>query len=582
MRTTPIIFEPNVEAVMRDGVVLRADVWRPDKPGRFPVLLTRTPYDKTHPRISWSSSLDPRRVVGNDYVMIYQDTRGRFASDGKPNDHARKNFDDGYDTVEWAADLPYSDGNVGMFGVSYMGLTQWLTALSHPPHLRTIFPQQFGDDRLQYPGRSIGLAFNLTWVIGQSIDTLEKRATKGEDVSSLMQEAVAALNDIRTACEAVPLRGGLPFIHEVSPLYDTWLDSYVAAERSQDLMSRVTEVDLPVCNLGGWFDPWCQNAAENFSGARPGSKASTSRGFQKLIIGPWAHGQFEEYQGDLSFGMSSSAIAAGIENLQIRWFDHWLKGIDNGIVSEPPVRIFVMGLNEWRDEQEWPLARTVWTDYYLHSNGRANWSLDDGTLDATAPTDEPSDVFLNDPRNPVPTVGASGVGILEVNGPRDQARIETRPDVLTYTTSALTEDVEVTGPIRATLFAATEARDTDWIIKLVDVHPDGRAFNLTDGVVRARYRNGPEDLLTPGETYEYRIDMQVTSNVFKRGHRIRIQISSTDFPRLHRNPNTGEPLLEDAALVPVIQTVLHDARHPFARHLAAHPPLTGGTASSPP
>jgi putative CocE/NonD family hydrolase len=224
--------------------------------------------------------------------------------------------------------------------------------------------------------------------------------------------------------------------------------------------------------------------------------------------------------------------------------------------------MFVMGANEWRDEQEWPLARTVWTDYYLHSRGQANSSLSDGTLDTTAPGDERPDVFLNDPRHPVPTAGASGVGILEVNGPRDQARVETRPDVLTYTTAPLPDDVEVTGPISATLFAATQARDTDWIMKLVDVHPDGRAFNLTDGVVRARYRHGAEELLTPGETYEYRLDLQVTSNVFTRGHRIRIQISSTDFPRLHRNPNTGAPLLEDAALVPVIQTVHHDADHP--------------------
>jgi putative CocE/NonD family hydrolase len=562
VNTTPIIFEPNVEGVMRDGVVLRADVWRPDKPGRFPVLLTRTPYDKTHPRISLTASLDPRRVVPHDYVMVFQDTRGRFASDGDSSDIARSNFQDGYDSVEWAASLPYSDGNVGMFGISFMALTQWMAALSHPPHLRTIFPQQFGDDRLQYPGRSIGLAFSLSWVIAQSIDTLNKRAATGEDVTALLHDAEAALNDLRQACAAVPLRGGLPFIHKVSPIYDAWLDSYVAAKRPRDLMSRVTDVDLPVCNLGGWYDPWCRNATENFTGTRDGAEAPPTRGFQKMIVGPWGHGQFDDYQGDLSFGMSSSGIAAGIESLQIRWFDHWLKGIDNGVASEPPVRIFVMGINQWRDEHEWPLARTVWTDYYLHSGGRANTSSGDGSLDTTTPTEEPADVFLNDPRHPVPTVGASGVGILEINGPRDQARVETRSDVLAYTTNVLTEDTEVTGPITATLFAATEARDTDWIIKLVDVHPDGRAFNLTDGTVRARYRNGPEELLEPGKVYEYRFDMQVTSNVFKRGHRIRIQIAGTDFPRLHRNPNTGDPLLEDAALVPVVQTVLHDARHP--------------------
>jgi putative CocE/NonD family hydrolase len=572
VNTTPIIFEPNVEGAMRDGVVLRADVWRPDKPGRFPVLLTRTPYDKTHPRISLSASLDPRRVVPHDYVMVFQDTRGRFASDGDPNDFSRTNVEDGYDTVEWAANLPYSDGNVGMFGISYMALTQWTAALSHPPHLRTIVPQQFGDDRLQYPGRSIGLAFNLSWIINQSIDTLTKRAERGEDVHGLMDEAVAALNDLRTACEAVPLRGGLPFIHEVSPLYDAWLDVYVAAKRPRGLISRVTEVEIPVFNIGGWYDPWCRNGTENFAASRQGNTSKTSQNVQKLVVGPWGHGQFEDYQGDLSFGMSSSGLAAGIESLQVRWFDRWLKGIDHGIDSGPPVRIFVMGSNRWRDEQEWPLARTVWTNYYLHSGGRANTSSGDGTLDSTHPTDELPDVFVNDPRNPVPTVGAASVGMLEVNGPRDQARVESRSDVLIYTTASLTEDVEVTGPISATLFAATDARDTDWILKLVDVHPDGRAFNLTDGVVRARFRRGIEELLQPGQVYEYHLDLQVTSNVFKRDHRIRIQISSTDFPRLHRNPNTGDPLLEDAALVPALQTVRHDAQHPSHVTLPIIPP----------
>lgn len=545
---------------MRDGVVLRADVWRPDKPGRFPVLLTRTPYDKTHPRISFSASLDPRRVVPHDYVMVYQDTRGRFASDGDPNDLSHATAEDGYDTVEWAADLPYSDGNVGMFGVSYMALTQWTAALSHPPHLRAIVPQQYGDDRLQFPGRSIGLAFNLAWVIGQSIETLTKRAERGEDVSSLLHDSQVALNDLRSACEAVPLRGGLPFIHEVSPLYDAWLDAYVAAERPRGLMPRVGEVDVPVFNIGGWYDPWCRNTTENFLASRPDARSSTPA--RKLMVGPWAHGQFEDYQGDISFGMSSSGLASGLEGLQVRWFDRWLKGIDNGIDSEPPVRIFVMGANRWRDEHEWPLARTEWTNYYLHSGGRANTALGDGTLDTTLPIDERPDVFVNDPRNPVPTVGAASVGLLEVNGPRDQARLEGRSDVLVYTTATLTEEVEVTGPISATLFAATDARDTDWIIKLVDVHPDGRAFNLTGGVIRARFRDGIEELLQPGKVYEYHLDLQVTSNVFKRGHRIRIQVSSTDFPRLHRNPNTGNPLLEDAELVPVLQTVCHDAEHP--------------------
>jgi putative CocE/NonD family hydrolase len=570
--STRIIYEKNMEAVMRDGVVLRADVWRPDEPGRYPVLLTRTPYDKTHPRISMTSSLDPRLVVPHGYVMIYQDTRGRFASDGDTVDRGHTQFRDGYDTVEWAAGLPYSDGNVGMFGISYMAFTQWTAAMARPPHLRAIFPQQYGDDRLQYPGRSIGLAFNLNWVIGQSIDTLTKRAAQGEDVAALMEDALAALNDIRTASNALPIRGGLPFIHSASPMYDAWLDAYVAPERPVGLMSRVAEVDLPVCNLGGWYDPWVRNTAETFTALSDGGQSEATRRGQKLVIGPWGHGQFEEVQGDLSFGMRASGLAADIQGMQLRWFDHWLKGVDNGLPTEPPVKIFVMGANRWRDEQAWPLARTAWTEYYLHSGGHANTSSGDGVLDGVSPADEPDDVFLNDPRNPVPTVGAQTVGLGEVSGPRDQARVETRADVLTYTTPILTEDVEVTGPISATLFAATSARDTDWMMKLVDVHPDGRAFNLTEGVIRARYRHNVEELLEPGKVYEYKIDLQVTSNLFKRGHRIRIQISSTDFPRYQRNPNTGDPLLEDKELAPALQRVFHDARYPSRITLPVIPP----------
>jgi putative CocE/NonD family hydrolase len=226
--------------------------------------------------------------------------------------------------------------------------------------------------------------------------------------------------------------------------------------------------------------------------------------------------------------LQASGLATGIEAIQLRWSDHWLKGIDNGIMSEPPIRIFVMGANTWRYENEWPLARTKWTNYYLHSGGKANTAWGDGTLSTTPPLSEPAGVFLNNPRNPVPTAGGTMIGLGAVVGPRDQHRVENRPDVLTYSTSTLEEDVEITGPISATLFAATSARDTDCMMKLVDVHPDGRAFNVIEGVISERFRTGIEGLLEPESPYEYKLDLQATSIVFKRGHKIRIEISSTE------------------------------------------------------
>jgi putative CocE/NonD family hydrolase len=279
----------------------------------------------------------------------------------------------------------------------------------------------------------------------------------------------------------------------------------------------------------------------------------------KLLIGPWTHSVSSNPIGDLDFGFGAQLglinLQGDFNNLQLRWFDHWLKGIDTGMLAEAPIRLFVMGANVWRDEHEWPLARAVATPFYLRSGGR---------LSTEAPADEAPDCYRYDPHDPVPTHGGALLLAPEFRtGPVDQTAIEARPDVLTFTTAPLDRDTEVTGPVTVHLWASSSAPDTDFIARLVDVHPDGRAFNLTDGIIRARYRDGlPASLLQPGRPYRLAIDLWATSNVFKAGHRVRVQVTSSNFPRWDRNPNTGHPFGQDAELCVAEQTILHDRDHP--------------------
>jgi len=557
---------------MRDGTVLYADVWRPDAPGRFPVLLTRTPYDKALLLNAVIAGVDPMRSVGEGYVVIYQDTRGRFTSQGEWAFEAE--FNDGYDSVEWAAGLPYSDGNVGMFGISYLGFTQWMAAAARPPHLKAIFPQQIGTGMHDfiYADGALFLCGALLWAGLQAGDTIMRRAAAGEDMNPALADLIRFMNSLPGAYEQLPLAGSHPVITNLSPFYDEWLAKAEDADfwNRKGYWDRIHDIDVPIFHLGGWHDLYAGSTPLLFEAmCKRGASEATCRS-QKMIVGPWVHGQLSsDVISDLYMGVGATAPFIDLPGLHLRWFDQWLKGKDTGIMSEPPVRIFVMGDNVWRHENEWPLARTQWTKYYLHSAGRANTRDGDGSLDTSAPAAvEPVDNYVYDPRNPVPTVGGPtllpGIGIGANAGPKEQSRVESRADVLVYTTPVLEQDVEVTGPIRAALFARTSAPDTDWTVRLVDVYPDGRAYGVTDGIVRARYRNGFDkpQLLEPGAVYEYQVDMQATSNVFKKGHRIRVQVSSSNFPCYSRNPNTGGPLATESGLVAALQTVLHDAEHP--------------------
>jgi len=539
-----MIVDRDVAMAMRDGVVLRADIYRPEAGAPVPAIVNRTPYDRTSPLIQLAA-IEPERVVDAGFALVCQDVRGRFTSDGEFYTF----FSDGkdtFDTVEWTAAQPWCDGAVGMAGRSYAAAVQWLGAAERPPHLRAISPIVTGSDYYHgwiYEGGAFQLGFNVFWVM-------------------LMSDPGAAgkLDDVY---RHLPLRT-LP-VPELAwaRLYAHWLahctdDHYW---RSLSINRRYEQIDVPALIVGGWYDVFLRGTLENYVGMRQRAGSEEARNGQRLIIGPWAHGTTYGPYPDHSFAPFSPHDALDVAAHQLRFFERWLRDEVNGLDDEPPVRIFVMGENRWREEDDWPLARASADPWYLRAGGRL-------TLDG--PGDEPPDEYVYDPHDPAPTIGGPTslpAKRMRVNsGPLDQSRLLDRPDVLAYTSDALDAPVEVTGPLSFVLHAATDSRDTDFVAKLVDISPEGEAIILAEGLLRARFRDGfdVEHLLDPGSVYAFTIDLAATSNVFLGGHRIGLLVTSSSFPRFDRNPNTGHALGVDAAddLRPARQTVFHDGQRP--------------------
>lgn len=558
-------FESNIPVTMRDGVTLYADIYRPDGDGFYPTILQRTPYDKTASIAG--SSLDAVRSAKAGFAVVIQDSRGRHASDGEFYAF-RDEIDDGYDTVEWAAAQPWSNGKVGMYGASYVGATQWLAATARPPHLVTIAPMVTASnyhDGWTYQGGAFELGFNMSWTLLQLTLANFKNVAQVQGASSDRRaELVKAVDGMTDSFSSLPTKD---FPHLDSGLAKYYYD-WLAHPDFDDYWKRLcieehhSQIEVPALHIGGWYDIFLGGTIRNYQGMRDSGATDTARSGQKLIIGPWQHAGRGSMAGRHYFGVGADAMVIDLDGIHLRWFNHWLNDDDNGIMDEAPVRIFVMGDDVWREEQEWPLARAEATKYYLHSGGKANSKHGDGSLSTQVPSGEAPDVFLYNPADPVPTTG----GGLCCNpyftggGAYDQNEIEDRQDVLVYSTPPLERDVEATGPVTVTLWAATSATDTDFTAKLVDVCENGCARNLTDGIIRARYRESMSDpsLVEPGRAYCYEIDLWATSNVFKAGHRIRLEISSSNFPRFDRNTNTGNTIAEDTDLRPAIQTVFHD------------------------
>jgi uncharacterized protein len=552
-----VTFERNVAVKMRDGVTLFADVYRPKTDGRFPVLLQRTPYNK-----------DGGVEIGLEgaargYVVIIQDVRGRYTSEGEwyPFKHES---DDGYDTVEWAAALPYSNGQVGMFGGSYVGATQMLTAIAHPPHLAGICPVVTASnyhDGWAYQGGAFEQWFNESWTSGLAQDTLHR--TVGSVANAMDGTWKLPLQSYPLFSLSVP-SDTLTSTASLAPYFLDWLthSNYDDYWKRWSIEDHYADITVPVLTVAAWYDIFQGGSLRNYIGlkARGGSKAARSGQHLLVVVGGHAGGG--PLIGDVDFG---PAAVFKESDVILRWYDYLFKGIQNDFAGKP-VRIFVMGANQWREEDDWPLARARSTKYFLHSTGKANSLGGDGTLSRAAPRSETADRYVYDPANPAPTVG--GPLCCDAShlrpGPRDQRAVEGRDDVLVYSTPPLAQDVEVTGPVNVELYAKSSAMDTDFTAKLVDVGPDGFGQNLTEGILRARYRDSQEkpELMNPGQIYKFNIDLWSTSNVFRKGHVLRLEISSSNFPRFDRNLNTGEEAAAAQRFISATNVVYHDADHP--------------------
>jgi uncharacterized protein len=556
-RSIRVEWEQHVK--MRDGVALAADIFRPAGEGRYPVLLVRTPYDRTGEGDSC------RDAAEHGYVCITQDTRGRYSSDGEWYPF-RNEANDGYDTIEWAAALPYSSGQVGMFGESYVGATQWLAATSHPPHLVAIQPSLTASDYHDgwvYQGGAFELWFDQSWTSILAAETSRSRALKNIPAKKWNEQLPESDFPVLQLDRPVDL----------APYYFDWLfhpdyDSYWKA-----LSIEEHYADLPVAarHVAGWYDVFLRGVLRNYVGMRTHAATPWARDHQELIIGPWVHdAEMNGKAGSLDFG--STALFDRDQTI-LGWYDRVFKKTDDTPAKR--VRIFVMGINRWREEDDWPLPRTAFTRYYLNSSGHANSSAGDGNLGPAIPSGNISgpqnfDAFLYDPANPVPTHGGglccSHDQVQDPSGAFDQSEIEKRNDILVYTTSAFDKDFEVTGPLTAEIYVSTSAVDTDITAKLVDVWPNGFAQNLADGVQRLRYRNSADkpELLEPGKIYKVTVDVGATSNVFRAGHRLRLEISSSNFPRFDRNLNTAESPEHGSKFVKAENRIYHDAGHPSA------------------
>ena len=548
-----VTVERNAAAKMRDGVTLHADIYRPKADGKFPVLLVRTPYDKQG---IMNFGL---RAAERGYVVIAQDVRGRFTSEGEWYPFKNESLD-GYDTVEWAAALPYSNGKVGMFGGSYVGATQYLAAIAKPPHLAGICPTVTASnyhDGWTYQGGAFEQWFDESWSSGLALDTLRRRSEKG-------------LNPFEGS-KVLPLLS-YPVLEGPSPtgvaLYFTdWLEhpNYDHYWKTISIEDHYADIQVPVLGVGAWYDIFLGGTLRNYVRLKTEAGTEAARHGQRLEVTVGGHAGGGRKIGAVDFG---EKLPKDDDEAMLRWYDWLLKGQANGVEKEKPVKIFVMGKNEWREEDDWPLARAKSTRYYLHSAGAANGLSGNGVLNSAAPGEEKADQYIYDPGDAAPTIGgplccqALPTGV----GPQDQRPAEERHDVLVYTTAPFTKDTEVTGPVSLDLYVSTSAVDTDFTGKLVDVWPDGFAENLTEGILRLRYRNSQEkpELANPGESYRITVDLWATSNVFLAGHKLRLEVSSSNFPRFDRNLNTGEEQARATRMIKATNVVYHDKAHPSA------------------
>jgi putative CocE/NonD family hydrolase len=551
-----IVINNRVAITMRDGGILYADVYRPVEDGRYPVIVSRTPYSTERFPAAFEAGVYFSR---RGYVYVFQDVRGRHESDGRWEPFF-DDANDGYDTIEWAAKQPWSNGKVGMEGGSYLGQNQWRAAQAAPPSLVTIFPS-VASTSIYHDWITLNGAWRLSFNFGWGPVRQESRIMQNVGAHTVAGLKAIHYDEVQ---RHLPLNTMQQLVGRRAGFYDDWLahpdyDDYWKPLNVEEVFDKIA---IPVHTFGGWFDIFAQGTLRGYVGMSHKAATERARRGSNIVIGAWGHGSSRK-TGAIDFGPTAHVDESA---LALRWYDYWLKGIDNGLASEPPVKLFVMGRNEWVLEHEYPLARTDYRPLYFTSGGRAQSHKGDGRLAWDKPSGaSTADRFRYDPNDPVPSVGGSNCcGTPTATGPRDQRPIERRQDVLIYTSEKLSEEIEVTGPVKVVLYASSDAVDTDFVAKLVDVYPNGTSYNMAEGVVRARYRDNltKPSLLEPGQVYRFEIDMVGTSVAFLKGHRIRVHVTSSHFPQFDRNPNTGATFAATKELRVAQQTVYHDAERP--------------------
>ena len=553
---------------MRDGTVLRADVYRPSRTPS-PVILMRTQYGKSGAQVQPWRYQSPDWFASHCYLVVIQDVRGTGSSSGTFSEFTHDS-DDGYDSVEWAAALPGSNGKVGMYGSSYVGATQWLAAVTAPPHLVTIVPANTASDYYDgwtYQGGEFRLAFILPWSLG--LATTAARNRNDEPTAAALKAASA---EPTRWMAHLPYRD-LPPMQPGNPTVAPWYFDWITHSSRDDFWTRFSirdrynAVRVPVLDIAGWYDAFLAGSMENFSGMVARGATDEARRNQRIVIGPWDH---------LAWGRTGSEPAPLLKNigpvaespvnqLMLDWYDHFLKGADNGVATGPQVDYFLMGANTWKTATGWPLPNTDYRRYYFSGAGDA--ASREGVLSTTPPpAGQPPDRYTYDPENPAPSLGGHSCCSAESGpqGPYDQTPVEQRSDVMVYSSAPLTADTEITGPVSVDLWASSSAVDTDFTAKLAVVTPDGAVINLNNGILRTAFRDSLSRAVpvAPNTPQQYRIAIWPTSYLFAAGDRIRVEISSSDYPQFAPNPNTGEPFGTGASSRPAQQSILHDADHP--------------------
>ncbi|MAZ45321.1 MAG: X-Pro dipeptidyl-peptidase [Gammaproteobacteria bacterium] len=570
-----VIIDRNVMVDMRDGISLASDIYRPSVEGKYPVLVHRIPYNKSMMHYIGSQMLNPIIGVENDYVVIIQDCRGCFASEGVMTPYTQE-ADDGYDTIEWAAQQPWSNGRVGIYGSSYMGITCLQATLAAPPHLQAAMSYLTGSnlyDGWVYSGGALELGFNMGYTQGKAGQAIQRLDLDDENKSRLMEELKTSGSNRAQLSEYLPLNDA-PILREreLLPYWHEYLEhnEYDDYWKRMDIVARIEEVKAPIMQIAAWYDQFLKGHLDLNTALKHHSNP-TIRDNHRFIIGPWDHNSYEGHRltwaGERNFGPKALSGVMAVSDLVIQWFDYWLKDKNSSLMESPRVRYFMMGdTNEWLQTTTWPPTSKE-KILYLDSNGSANTRHGDGKLSHSAPGKlSQSDTYIYDPKYPVPTVGGRTFSLAAGgSGVQDQSEVEERADILVYTSEKLEKQIKIAGNILVKLWISSDGEDTDFTGKLVDVEPNGYCAVIADGIIRARYRNSFEkpEFLVPDQPTYLEVDLWDVAYTFKKGHRIRLEVSSSSFPRFSRNANSRiQPeFAKEEDLRPATQTIYHDNSH---------------------